>query len=153
MRQEELNDRASALQTLKKKRDAFESAMRLIEEADSDVVSALRSAWLGSQGENEDTTTAMPSNGTGGGTEEDSYAPTLMDAVLRAVERSPNQMTARTIFDDLVEHGYEARAKRPKASIASYLRQMVGVGKLRIMRRGRGSRNLTVYEKVGEVKK
>ena len=153
MRQEELNDRASALQVLKKKRDAFESAMRLIEEADSDVVSALRSAWLGSGGENENTTAATPSNGTGGAAEEDTHEPTLMEAVLRAVERSPNEMTVRTIFNDLAERGYESHAKRPKASLAYYLRQMVSVGKLRIVRHGRGSRNLTVYEKVGEVKK
>ncbi len=145
MRHEESNDRTLALQALKKKRDAFESAMRLIEEADSDVVSVLRSAWLSSQGDSGAMPTATPSNGSA---EANVSVLTLLEAVRQAVERSPSEMTVRTIFDDLAERGYESRAKKPKASIAFYLRKMVDDGKLRVVRLGSGSRNPSVYGKV-----
>lgn len=146
--------KSAAISALKRKRDSFEAAMRLLEEADDEVISVLKATWglngIHSNGVGANANETPPVSVKRGPHEHDlntEFGGGLRSAVRAAVMRCEGRFTVNTIYDDLAARRYSFDAKRPKSSIAEKLRGMVSEGFLQVVRKSAGGPSPVVYER------
>ena len=135
-----LKQKAAAIAALRKRRDAFDAALRLLESTDEDVLAILQANLVApaatENGNSSPTEPERPSN----------QEPSHTFRIREATRNIASPFTVNDVDRYLSGIGYEIDTKRPKATIGDVLRKMVSEGLLLIKIAGKGRRE-ALYEK------
>ncbi len=142
-----LKQKDATIAALRRKRDAFDAAMRLLESIDEDVLAILQ-ANLGAPAENDNGSNRTVSTPTEP-ERPSSQEPRHTFRIREATSNIASPFTVNDVHRYLSGIGYEIDTKRPKATIGDVLRKMVSEGFLIIKTAGKGRRE-AVYEKSDE---